>query len=159
MSFNPSEDSENPDENAKNRAYLVELAQSNYLWNARARLERIDPLFEANETGFLRKERYRGWQQMNFMGTYIPQFGPHRAAFQVRGRVSQNLFTDTYFDDWEQSNPDLTLSPEFDEDAISWNFNAGAGLEAHRIFLGRDWRILWTQSGGRTDGDIYDGRI
>ena len=124
MSFNPSEDPEN--ENPRNKAYLVELAQSNYLWNAQMRLERIDPLFEANETGFLRKERYRGWQQMNFMGTYIPRFGPHRAAFQVRGRVSQDLFTDTYFDDWEQSNPDLTLSPEFDEDAISWNFNAGA---------------------------------
>lgn len=124
MSFNPSEDPEN--ENPRNRAYLVELAQSNYLWNARVRLERIDPLFEANETGFLRKERYRGWQQMNFMGTYIPQFGPHRAAFQVRGRASQNLFTDTYFDDWEQNNPDLIFSPEFDEDSISWNFNAGA---------------------------------
>ena len=124
MSFNPSEDPEN--ENQRNKAYLVELAQSNYLWNTRVRLERIDPLFEANETGFLRKERYRGWQQMNFMGTYIPQFGPHRAAFQVRGRVSQDLFTDTYFDDWEQNNPDLTLSPEFDEDSISWNFNAGA---------------------------------
>ena len=124
MSFNPSEDPEN--ENPRNKAYLVELAQSNYLWNARVRLERIDPLFEANETGFLRKERYRGWQQMNFMGTYIPQFGPHRAAFQVRGRVSQDLFTDTYFDDWEGDNPDLTLSPEFDEDSISWNFNAGA---------------------------------
>ena len=124
MSFNPSEDPEN--ENIKNKAYLVELAQSNYLWNTRVRLERIDPLFEANETGFLRKERYRGWQQMNFMGTYIPQFGPHRAAFQVRGRASQNLFTDTYFDDWEQNNPDLTFSPEFDENSISWNFNAGA---------------------------------
>ena len=124
MSFNPSENPEN--ENPRNKAYLVELAQSNYLWNTRVRLERIDPLFEANETGFLRKERYRGWQQMNFMGTYIPQFGPHRAAFQVRGRVSQDLFTDTYFDDWEQNNPDLTLSPEFDEDSISWNFNAGA---------------------------------
>ena len=107
MSFNPSEDSEN--ENPRNKAYLVELAQSNYLWNARVRLERIDPLFEANETGFLRKERYRGWQQMNFMGTYIPQFGPHRAAFQVRGRASQNLFTDTYFDDWEQNNPESDL--------------------------------------------------
>ena len=126
MSFNPSEDPESPTESAKNKAYLIELAQSNYLWNARVRLERIDPLFEANETGFLRKERYRGWQQMNFMGTYIPQFGPHRAAFQVRGRASQNLFTDTYFDDWEQNNPDLTFSPEFDEDSISWNFNAGA---------------------------------
>ena len=126
MSFNPSEDPENSGENGKNKAYLVELAQSNYLWNTRVRLERIDPLFEANETGFLRKERYRGWQQMNFMGTYIPRFGPHRAAFQVRGRVSQDLFTDTYFDDWEQNNPDLTLSPEFDEDSISWNFNAGA---------------------------------
>ena len=148
MSFNPSEDPEDPDENAKNRAYLVELAQSNYLWNARVRLERIDPLFEANETGFLRKETYRGWQQMNFMGTYIPQFGSHRAAFQVRGRVSQDLFTDTYFGDWEQNNPDLTLSPEFDEDSISWNFNAGADWRPHRIFLGGDWRILWTQSGG-----------
>ena len=121
LSFNPSEDPE--DENTRNRAYLVELAQSNYLWNANVRLERIDPLFEANETGFLRKERYRGWQQMNFMGTYIPQFGPHRAAFGVRGRVSQNLFTDTYFDEWKWDNPSLTLSPEFDEDAISWNFN------------------------------------
>ena len=126
MSFNPSEDPENPDENAKNKAYVVELAQSNYLWNARARLERIDPLFEANETGFLRKERYRGWQQMNFMGTYIPQFGPHRASFGVRGRVSQDLFTDKYFDDWEGDNPDLPLSPEFDEDSISWNFSTSA---------------------------------
>ena len=124
MSFNPGKKTE--DENTKNKAYLVELAQSNYLWNARVRLERIDPLFEANETGFLRKERYRGWQQMNFMGTYIPRFGPHRAAFQVRGRVSQDLFTDTYFTNWEGDNPDLTLSPEFDEDSISWNFNAGA---------------------------------
>ena len=118
MSFNPNEDPEDPDENAKNKAYVVELAQSNYLWNARVRLERIDPLFEANKTGFLRKERYRGWQQLNFMTTYIPQFGPHRAAFGMRGRVSQDLFTDTYL-----NNPDLTLSPEFEEGLISWNFN------------------------------------
>ena len=121
MSFNPSEDPENPSENAKNKAYLVELAQSNYLWNARVRLERIDPLFEANETGFLRKERYRGWQQMNFMTTYIPRFGPHRASFGVRGRVSQNLFTDAYLND-----PDLRSSPEFDKDLIGWNFSTSA---------------------------------
>ena len=126
MSFNPSEDPAEPDENAKNKAYLVELAQSNYLWNARVRLERIDPLFEANETGFLRKERYRGWQQMNFMTTYIPQFGPHRASFGVRGRVSQDLFTGTsYFDDWNQNNSEenLTLLQEFKDRSIAWNFN------------------------------------
>ena len=159
MSFNPSEDPENPGENTKNKAYLVELAQSNYLWNARVRLERIDPLFEANETGFLRKERYRGWQQMNFMTTYIPRFGPHRASFGVRGRVSQDLFTDTYFDDWKWDNPGLTLSPEFDEDSISWDFNTSADWRPHRVFLAGDWCILWTQSRGRTDGDIYDRRI
>ena len=79
MSFNPSEDPE--DENTGNKAYIVELAQSNYLWNANVRLERIDPLFEANETGFLRKERYRGWQQMNFMGTYI--LGSDRTALPL----------------------------------------------------------------------------
>ena len=124
LSFNPSEDSEN--ENPRNKAYLVELAQSNYLWNARVRLERIDPLFNVEKTGFLEKEEYRGGQQMNFMGTYIPRFGAHRAAFGVRGRVSQDLFTDTYFDEWEQKNSDLTLSPEFEEDLIGWNFNTWA---------------------------------
>ena len=157
MSFNPSEDPE--DGNTRNKAYLVELAQSNYLWNANVRLERIDPLFEANETGFLRKERYRGWQQMNFMGTYIPQFGPHRAAFGVRGRVSQNLFTDTYFDEWKWDNPSLTLSPEFDEDCNQLELQPLGGLEAHRILLGGNWRILPTQSRGRTDRGIYDRRI
>ena len=150
MSFNPGEDPEN--ENTKNKAYLVELAQSNYLWNASMRLERIDPLFEANETGFLRKERYRGWQQMNFMTTYIPRFGPHRASFGVRGRVSQDLFTDTYFDDWKWDNPGLTLSPEFDEDSISWNFNASADWRPTESF----WQGIGISYGRSREVELTD---
>ena len=150
MSFNPGEDPEN--ENIKNKAYLVELAQSNYLWNASMRLERIDPLFEANETGFLRKERYRGWQQMNFMTTYIPQFGPHRASFGLGGRLSQDLFTDTYFDDWKWDNPGLTLSPEFDEDSISWNFNASADWRPTESF----WQGIGISYGRSREVELTD---
>ncbi len=163
MSFNPSEDPDGSSENAKNKAYLVELAQSNYLWNARVRMERIDPLFEANETGFLRKERYRGWQQMNFMGTYIPRFGPHRASFGVSGGVSQSLFTDKYFDDWKSANSGLTLSPEFDEDSISWNFRTSADWrptesfwEVIGLFYGRSREVELTEV-FTTDG--YDFSI
>ena len=152
MSFNPSEDPENPSENTKNRAYLVELAQSNYLWNADVRLERIDPLFEANETGFLRKERYRGWQQMNFKTAYIPQFGPHRASFNLSGGIAQNLFTDEYFDDWERNNPNLMRSPEFEKDLISWNFNVGADWRPTESF----WEGIGASYGRRREVELTD---
>ena len=54
MSFQPGRDVEN-------RAYRVEFNQRNFLWDAAVDLERVEPLFETNQTGFLSKEMFRGW--------------------------------------------------------------------------------------------------
>lgn len=100
---------------------------------------------------------------MNFMGTYIPRFGPHRASFGVSGGVSQSLFTDKYFDDWKWHNPGLTLSPEFDEDSISWSFRTSADWrptesfwEVIGLFYGRSREVELTEV-FTTDG--YDFSI
>ncbi len=123
-----------PGRDTKNGAYLMELAQSNYLWNARVRLERVEPLFETNQTGFLRKERYRGWQQMDIMTTYIPRLGPHRASLEIDSSVFQSLYTDAYFANWRESNPNSTLALEFEEDLIAWDVNISADFRPTESF-------------------------
>ncbi|MCH8291646.1 carbohydrate binding family 9 domain-containing protein [Candidatus Poribacteria bacterium] len=122
QSFQPSEDTQN-------HAYVVEFSQRNYLWNTSVGLERVAPLFEINQTGFLRKEQYRGWQRANMRTTYEPQFGRFRGFFRASGDVSQSLYTNAYFTNWQQRNPELRLSPKFDEDLIAWNASIDAGVE------------------------------
>ena len=122
QSFQPSEDTQN-------HAYVLEFSQRNYLWNTSVGLERVAPLFEINQTGFLRKEQYRGWQRANMRTTYEPQFGRFRGFFRASGDVSQSLYTNAYFTNWQQRNPELRLSPKFDEDLIAWNASIDAGVE------------------------------
>ncbi|MCZ6676745.1 MAG: DUF5916 domain-containing protein [Candidatus Poribacteria bacterium] len=125
----------NPGLDTKNKAYLMELTQSNYLWNARVGLERVEPLFETNQTGFLRKEKYRGWQQINIRTTYIPWLGRDRVALGADGRIAESLFTDAYFTNWQADNPNLTLSPKFEEDSIAWEANLSVDFRFTESFL------------------------
>jgi hypothetical protein len=128
QSFHPGEDT-------RNRAYTLALAQRNYLWNATAEMERIEPLFETNQTGFLRKEEFRGWQEANFRVTYQPQLRKRLSGFAgVSGGVSQSLYTDAYFADWSKKNPKRTLSPEFDKGLISWGGHIRAGFDFTESF-------------------------
>ena len=138
MSFTPGQDTQN-------RAYLMELAQSNYLWNARVEVERVEPLFETNRTGFLRKEAHRGWERADFRATYIPRLGAHRASFGIDGSVLRNLFTDAYFTNWREDNPSGTLSPDFDRVLIAWDASVSADLNFTESFLG-DFRAYYWRS-------------
>jgi hypothetical protein len=105
------------------------LAQRNYLWNIVLDLERTDPLFETNQTGFLRKEQFRGRQGADFRARYAPQWGLRKIFVGVGGRIAQSLYTDDYFTGWRERNPKLQLSPEFNEDLIDWGASVEAGLE------------------------------
>ena len=124
-----------PGEDTRNRAYTLALAQRNYLWNATVEVDRIEPLFETNQTGFLRKEEFRGWQRANFSMTYQPQLRRQLRGFAgVFGGVSQSLYTDAYFADWSKKNPKRTLSPEFDKGLISWGGHIRAGFDFTESF-------------------------
>lgn len=113
----------------RNSALSVELNQRNFLWDATVQLERIEPLFETNETGFLRQERYRGWQQLAYEATYIPRWGPHRIRLGSAGQITQGLYSSIYFANWRENNPGIGLAPDFEEDSIAWRGDVSAGME------------------------------
>lgn len=117
-----------PGDDTNNSAYLIEIGQRNHLWNAAIGLERIAPLFETNQTGFLQKETYRGEQGVSFEAAYTPQLGSHRLFLEGHGGAHRGLYTETYFNDWQENIPNSTLSPEFEEDLIAWEGDFSAGM-------------------------------
>ena len=120
--------------NGDNRAMRMQVSQRNYLWDMRADLERVEPSFEVNETGFLNKEPARGWQRLAISSSYGPRWDRHRLSFRAWGHVEQSLYQDAYFTAWQESSPDRGLAAEFEEDLIGWSAEAAAGLEFTKSF-------------------------
>ena len=127
-SFHPGEDKDN-------FAYTVDFAQRNYLWSSSIGFERVAPHFEINQTGFLRKERNRGWQRVYMRTSYSPHWGSRQFFAGITTRLSQSLYTPEYFTQWRERNPELSLSPEFDEELFRWNVGANVGLDFRETFL------------------------
>ena len=127
-SFHPGEDSDN-------FAYTVDFAQRNYLWSSDIGFERVAPNFEINQTGFLRKERNRGWQRVSMRSSYSPHWGKHQFFSRIIARLSQSLYTPLYFTEWGLRNPELSLSPQFDEDLFEWSAGADVGMDFREILL------------------------
>ena len=121
-SFHPGEDSDNS-------AWTIDFAQRNYLWSSSVGLERVAPHFEINETGYLRKERNRGWQRVHIRTSYSPPWGTRQFFSGISGRLSQSLYTPEYFAEWRERNPELFLTPEFDEDLFRWHVRTDIGMD------------------------------
>ena len=88
----------NAEQGSNNTAVRFELSQRNFLWNAAVGFQRTDPLFEINQTGFLNKEPFRGWQNIYVRGNYGPRWGPHRVFAQGNFEVGKNLYDRRYFE-------------------------------------------------------------
>ncbi len=127
-SFHPGEDSDNS-------AYTVDFAQRNYLWSSSIGLERVAPHFEINETGYLRKERNRGWQRAYIRTSYSPLWGGRQFSSGLNLRLSQGLYTAEYFDEWRSRNPGLAVSPAFDEDLLRWHVSANVGMDFRETLI------------------------
>ena len=124
-----------PGEDKNNAAYTIDFAQRNYLWSSSIGFERVAPHFEINQTGFLRKERNRGWQRVHTRVSYSPYWGDRQFFSGITTRLSQSLYTPEYFSGWRERNPELSLSPEFDEDLFRWNVNAYVGMDFRETLL------------------------
>ena len=127
-SFEPGEDSDN-------FAYTLDFAQRNYLWSSGVGFERVAPHFEINQTGFLQKERNRGWQRVYMRTSYSPYWGKHQFFSGITARISQSLYTPAYFAEWRDRNPTRTLSPDFDEDLFRWSAGANVGMDFRELLL------------------------
>ncbi len=127
-SFYPGDDSDNS-------AYTVDFAQRNYLWSSSIGMERVAPHFEINQTGYLRKERNRGWQRVQMRSSYSPLWGTRQFFSGISARLSQSLYTPEYFAEWQERNSELSLSPEFDEDLLRWNVMVDVGMDFRETLI------------------------
>ena len=137
-SFQPGEDKDN-------FAYTLDFAQRNYLWSSSVGFERVAPHFEINQTGFLRKERNRGWQRVYMRTSYSPQWGNHQFFSGITSRLSQSLYTPAYFTEWQERNRGLSLSPEFDEDLLRWSVGVDIGMDFRETLLD-DINVYYSRS-------------
>ena len=115
--------------NSIGSAYVLRFAKRDYLWDIKAELERIEPRFETNETGFLEKEPYRGWQRLDAEATYSARTDNRwRPFFGAGSGVSQTLYTNDYFVQWQRGHPTLRLARDFAEDLVAADVRLIAGL-------------------------------
>ena len=114
---------------SQNRAYTLMFAQRDYLWSASLLAERIEPMFEINQTGYLRKEEDRGWQSLNLGGSYKPPVGKSLLFFSASSSLSQELYTDVYLENWKMEYPELIVSPDFRQDLITWDVGLKTGID------------------------------
>jgi hypothetical protein len=78
--------------------------------------ERIEPGFEINRVGYIKKEAYRGWNK----GTGIYKFSPRINKYHIRRIIAninleyeQDLFTSQYINNWLESYPDFVPNSMF----------------------------------------------
>ena len=119
-------------------AYILNFAKRDYLWDIKAELERVEPRFETNETGFLEKEPYRGWQRLDAEATYSARTDNRwRPFFGAGSGVSQTLYTNDYFVQWQRGHPTLGLARDFAEDLVAADVKLTTGLVFTEFFLNR----------------------
>ena len=136
-------------------AFRIEFEERNYQWHLRTLLERIEPEFEINETGFLRKEEHRGWQRANAKARYYFQGLNWQPFIGLGGELSHSLFTDAYFLNWEVLNPTLTRSSQFETNRFGWKASINAGLEFTSSILSH-MRMIYRRSREIELTDVFD---
>ncbi|MDE0686445.1 MAG: DUF5916 domain-containing protein [Candidatus Poribacteria bacterium] len=106
------------------RAYLLTFTRKTDRFNTEVSMDRMEPEFSANQTGFLQKELYRGWQGIGTKLEYTPRpsvLGLEKLFIGTQGHLFQGLYTDDYFLDLALKNPNLKISPFFDPDILLWS--------------------------------------
>lgn len=97
-------------------AYSVQLQRTGDRFSFIALRRRIQPDFEINRVGFLRKERYRGSDLADFSARFsarINRYGIRRISMSPAVTMRTALLTDRYIDNWLEDEPDLRLDPVF----------------------------------------------
>ena len=144
-----------PGEDQRNRALEIELSQRNYLWDAAVEVERVEPGFETNRTGFLNKEPFRGWQGIDVDGSYSPRWGRHRFSLGGALALEQGLYRDQYFDAWLAAEQGRRLDSEFAEDLLAWVLEADASVEFTESFW--DYaRVAFSRSRQIELADVFE---
>ncbi len=108
----------------QNMAYTMAFTRTGDLFGVQANLERVEPFFEINHIGYLRKEPYRGWNRMSGIFRFSPRINDYqirRITFTAQLDHNVDLFTSDYINRWLARNPMLNPDPMLGEIARNEN--------------------------------------
>ncbi|MFH1008202.1 MAG: DUF5916 domain-containing protein [Candidatus Latescibacterota bacterium] len=134
-----------PNFSANNRAYTFQVDRTTDLLTVGFSAERTDPHFDANATGYIRKEEDRGWESAGGWVEYRPRiavFGTRQLFVGYEGGASRGLFTDAYFTRWETLFPG-SISPEFEKDLVSFSNNTWLSVSFRPEYLLSSIRVFY----------------
>ncbi|HKJ69098.1 MAG TPA: DUF5916 domain-containing protein [bacterium] len=95
---------------SRNMAYTLSLTRTGDLFGGQVLLERVEPFFEINQIGYLRKELSRGWNKGSGFVRFSPRINAYhirRLTFNLELNRTVDLFTQQYIDRWREMNPEL----------------------------------------------------
>ncbi len=100
----------------QNMAYNFSYLRTGDLFGATFNFERVEPAFEINRVGYIRKEPDRGWNRGIGIFRYSPRINKHnirRIISNFELEYNRDLFTDRYINDWLAANPDFVPDDMF----------------------------------------------
>ncbi len=100
----------------KNRTYSLTFTRTGDLFGGQVLFERVEPFFEINRIGYLRKESSRGWNKGSGLLRISPRINKHRirrVTLNLELERTTDLFTPEYISRWLERNPALLPDPIF----------------------------------------------
>lgn len=91
-------------------AYDVAYTRTGDLIGAQIELNRVEPAFEINRIGYIRKEPDRGWNSASGTLRFSPrinQYSIRRINARLKFGTLIDIFTARYIDDWMERNPEV----------------------------------------------------
>ena len=93
-----------------NMAYNMSYVRTGDLMGAQISFNRIEPAFEINRIGYIKKESDRGWNKANGIFRISPRINKYnirRIIANLKFEQSTDIFSTRYIDNWLEKNPIL----------------------------------------------------
>ncbi len=101
---------------SRNMAYNMSFIRTGDLMGGQVNFNRVEPGFEINRIGYIKKETNRGWNTLNGLLRVSPRinkYGIRRITANLEAEQSTDIFTSGYIDTWLNNNPLLLPSDWF----------------------------------------------
>lgn len=100
----------------QNMAYNFSYLRTGDLFGVTLNMERIEPAFEINRVGYIRKEPNRGWNKGTGIFRYSPRINKNnirRIIANFEYAYNKDIFTGRYINNWLNSNPEFIPDKQF----------------------------------------------
>ncbi len=135
----------NPGLTDDNNVYTIIFNRRANPWSGRLHLERVEPDFDINGTGFMAKELHRGYQQIRPVLIYSPlieKMGIRQFTAFSSWIIGEDIFTDDYVADWRRRFAGTSIESRYTSGGLRpdyWTFDQAYTIRATNEMQGTFW--------------------